>query len=305
MKRLQEHILSDNLVQRVLSWWETRRWAGCSFHGKEGIEAAIRILCEKGLKSRHPAIRDALLILEEESDILTAGIGKPGKYLDDLGLGGSKMIRAVVFAYTGVEKHPFVKTQINSALEGFKFVIAVPYIEKIINKRAGKLVFKPGVVWPSLYHLRLLAFTKGWRTPDNHNIVVEAIKKLVSMSPLPQIYALVNSQLVAPASFGMLDFNPSMRLMSSASWMRWFQRLELLARLGVVRYVSELESQLQQLNQMLDNHGGWFKKKINHSSFRDWGVYNGLQLEEDWRSPKRRMYDLTFRSLLIDYYANQ
>jgi hypothetical protein len=96
-----------------------------------------------------------------------------------------------------------------------------------------------------------------------------------------------------------------MQLMSTASWMMWFQRMELLARVGVISFVPELASQLQQLKQILESGSGWFGKKIRHAYFRDWGVYTGLQLEEDWRSSRRRVFDLTFRSLLICHYANQ
>jgi hypothetical protein len=44
-------------------------------------------------------MKKAIDALRKEPDIIYMGIGKPGKVLDDLGFGGSQMIRAVVFAY--------------------------------------------------------------------------------------------------------------------------------------------------------------------------------------------------------------
>lgn len=35
---------------------------------------------------------------------------------------------------------------------------------------------------------------------------------------------------------------------------------------------------------------------------RKWGAYSSLTLERDWKDPRRRMYDPTFRSLLILHY---
>jgi hypothetical protein len=44
---------------------------------------------------------------------------------------------------------------------------------------------------------------------------------------------------------------------------------------------------------------------LNHTYFRKWGAYTGLMLEHDWCDPQRRIYDLTFRSLIILYYVER
>jgi len=305
MTALQNLILKDKLVQEVVQWGEPDEWKSSTFHGTEGIEAGVRILREKGVALTHPAITSALDRLEHESDILYRGIGRPGKILDDMGFGGSNMIRAVVFAYAGVEARSFLGDQMEIALGGFESLLPVSAIEEVTRRYKNKLIFKPGAKWPSIYHLRLLAFTQSWRTKGNYRLVLEGTKRLVALSPIPQIHVLANSQLVAPASFGIHDFNPDMDAMDAAGWMEWFMRMELLSRIGVVGSIPELQNQVDKLNQMLEEDDGWFTKALNHSSFRDWGVYNGLQLERDWRSAKRRMYDLTFRSLLIRHFANQ
>jgi hypothetical protein len=54
---------------------------------------------------------------------------------------------------------------------------------------------------------------------------------------------------------------------------------------------------------MLATGQGRFTKALSHTYFRKWGAYTGLMLERDWRDPQRRIYDLTFRSLLILHYA--
>jgi hypothetical protein len=303
MTNLQNQIMEDELVQEVIHWGEPDEWRSSTFHGAGGIEAGIRILREKGVAPNHPAITNALDRLEEESAILYRGIGRPGKILDDLGFGGSHMIRAVVFAYAGVEARSLLEDQMGIALGGFESLLPVEAIEEVTQRYKDKLIFKPGVKWPSIYHLRLLAFTRSWRTEENYRRVLEGTKRLVALSPIPDIHVRAASQLVAPASFGMHDFNPDMEAMDAAGWMQWFLRMELLSRLGVVRSIPELQNQVDKLNQMLEEGDGWFTKALNHSSFRDWGVYAGLRLERDWRSMKRRMYDLTFRSSLINHFA--
>jgi hypothetical protein len=63
------------------------------------------------------------------------------------------------------------------------------------------------------------------------------------------------------------------------------------------------EGQAAVLREMLTAGQGKFTKALAHPYFRKWGTYTGLMLEHDWRDPRRRIYDLSFRSLLILHYA--
>jgi hypothetical protein len=138
---------------------------------------------------------------------------------------------------------------------------------------------------------------------------VESIKRLIDLSPLPKIHVRHKSHLIAPASFCMNDFNPDMRALNDAQhrwdarWMMWFHRMELLARLGVVRSIPALTRQINILCETLAAGQGRFTRALSHVYFRKWGAYTGLMLERDWRDPQRRIYDLSFRSLLILHYT--
>ncbi len=298
---LQDRILQDELVKAAIEWQGSEEWKNSQLHGSKGIEAGVRILCEKGVTKDNPVIHKALNALRTEPDILYRGIGKPGKILDELGFGGSEMIKAVVFAYAGSEHEPCVEEQIKIALEGIESILCVESISDITDKYKNKLVFKPAVMWPSIYHLRLLANTRQWRTPDNYRLVIKGIKKLVELSPIPHISVRKQSQLIAPASFAMQDFHPKMEQMDGALWMQWFHRTELLSRIGITSSIVELKEQVRRLDKILKQGHGWFMEKLSHSYFMHWGAYTGLYLEKDWRSSKRRMYDLTFRSLIIKH----
>jgi len=298
---LQRQLLQENAVQEVLSWQGSDGWKSSSFHGSKGIEAGVRFLCEKGVTKQHPAIKAALNALRKEPDLIYRGIGKPGNVLDQLGFGGAQMIRAVVFAYAGIEDEPYVEEQIKIALAGFNFILSISNLDEIACDYKNKLVFKPRVMWPSIYHLRLLAHTNKWRTPENYRMVAKGISKLVELSPIPHILVLKQSQLVAPAAFAMQDFNPNLEEMSDAMWMQWFHRMELLSRIGALQSIPELRKQVIRLEQILKQGKGWFTRRVSHCSFMNWGVYTGLALENDWRTPQRRANDLTFRSLLIKH----
>jgi hypothetical protein len=303
LRDLQHRILNDSAVQEVFSWQQPDGWLGWNFHGDHSIESGIRLLCEKGVEVRHPILAKALLALERETDRLDRGIGKVGRILDDRGLGGSQTIRAAVFAYAGAEDKPFVRDQSDRALAAFKAVLTINAIDDLVDLYKDQLVYRPDRLWPCIYHLRLLSFTHSWRTAENQRLLIESIQRLVELSPLPYIHVRHKSQLIAPASFCMDDFNPDMCTLDAAHWMMWFHRMELLARLGVVRAIPALTRQIDFLREMLNTGQGRFTKTLSHPYFRKWDAYTGLMLEHDWRNSQRRICDLTFRSLLILHYA--
>jgi hypothetical protein len=309
LRDVYNQILNDAAVKEVFSWQQPDGWLAWDFHGEKSIESGIRLLCEKGVDPQHPILASALQALERETDRLDRGLGKVGRILDDPGLGGSQAIRATVFAYAGVEDKPFAQDQIDRALATFKAVLTIDTLDDLLEMYKGKRVYRPDRLWPSLYHLRLLAFTHRWRTAENLRMLIESLQRLIDLSPLPAAYVRHKSQLIAPASFCMDDFKPDMSTLDDAhhrwdaQWLMWFHRMELLSRLGVVPALPALARQITMLREMLVAGQGRFTKALAHPNFRRWGAYTGLMLEHDWRDPRRRVYDLTFRSLLLLHYA--
>lgn len=301
---LQKQILEDKLVMEFIRKQNSDGWIDEDFHSQNGVETAIRVLSEKGVSSDQPQVTKMLDELEKREETFDKGcLFNVGKILDEKGFGGSQLIRATVFAYAGIEDREFIKKEIETSIDKFKFVLTVGKIDNITEQYKNKLVFKDGVRWPSIYDLRLLAFTKGWRNRENEEIITSSIRQLIKFSPIPDILVLKGHQLIAPASFCMHDFNPCISDLKDNEWMIWFHRMELLSRLGVVKYITELKEQVNFLANVLIENEGVFDKKLAHYYFTKWGTYIGLALEKDWKSKKRRICDLTFRSLLILYHS--
>lgn len=303
-EKLQSQILEDKLIQKFIVKQNIDGWIDEDFHSDNGIETAIRILSEKGVLSEQFPIQKMLNELERRDNMFDKGcLFKVGKILDEKGFGGSQLIRATTFTYAGVENKDFIKEQIENALDKFKFILSIDKIQHITEEYKNKLIFKNEVKWPSIYDLRLLAFTNTWRSKENKELIISSVRQLIRLSPIPDILVLKGHQLISPASFCMHDFYPDMNTLKDKGWMMWFHRMELLSRLGVVRYIEDLKIQVDFLVNILNENDGIFKKRLNHYYFTKWGTYTGLALEENWRTEKRRMCDLTFRSLLILYYS--
>ncbi len=306
MRDLQKRILEEPEVKRILSLQKEDGWLGGTFHGTDEPESGIRYLMEKGVEPGHPAVQKALQAISNCGEDFDLGsMQRVGKPLDAWRLGGSKLMRATVFAYAGAEAHGFVKAGIREALDVFRFAGGVTDIKDLYEPYKGKKVFRPGVIWPSVYHLRLLAYTKSWRTAENQTMLAQAVTKLAALSPIPEIKLLHKGQVIGPASVFMYNFNDDMAALTDAGWMMWFHRTQMLAMLGAANQVEAIRHQLEYVSRMVKESGGMFTKPLSHPYFVKWSQYAGLALEDGWKTKDRRVNDLTFRWLLIQFYASR
>ena len=306
MRDLQKRILEEPEVMRILSLQKEDGWLGGLFHGTDEPESGIRYLMEKGVESSHPAVQAALQAIEKRgADFDLGSMQRVGKHLDAWHLGGSKLIKACVFAYAGEENHDFVREGIGEALSAFRFVCNVSRMEDVYEPYKDKKVFRSGVLWPCVYHLRLLAITKGWRTAENQTMLAQAVSRLSELSPIPEIKLLNKGQVIGPASVFMYNFHDDMAALTDAGWMMWFHRTQMLASLGVAHQAEAIRYQLEYVSRMVKESGGLFTKPLRHAYFVRWSQYVGLALEEDWKTKDRRVNDLTFRWLLIQFHASQ
>jgi hypothetical protein len=303
MQALQSKILNESEILRIFSLKKDDGWLGGRFHGVDEPECSIRHLVEKGVEPSHPIIQDTLNAIIARGDKFDEGsMNRVGKPLDRLHFGGSKLIKACVFAYAGYENYDFVLEQVDEALDVFKFVYGVEKIEDIYDEYKNKLVFKSGVMWPCIYHLRLLAHTNCWKSAKNQEMLGKAISRLAELSPIPEIKLLYNHQIISPASVFMNNFNDDMSNLSTKDWMMWFHRTELIAKLGIATKITSIKKQIEYVNNLLNTNDGLFTKRLNHYYFTKWTQYIGLALEDNWKSTDKMINDLTFRCLLINSY---
>lgn len=298
---LQEQILNTPEVKRIISLQKEDGWLGGAFHGTDEPESGIRFLSEMGVESENLAITRALEAIEQRGkDFDDGGLVRVGKLLDQYHIGGSQMIKACVFAYARHENKVFVQEQIKEAISAFEYVANLKTITNIYRLHKDKiLVFEEMVKWPSIYHLRLLAFTQSWRNDSNLDILSRAFNNLIEFSPIPNIKLLHKNQVISPASLFMNNFNPDMNQIKPKDWMIWFHRSELIARLGIVDNLDAIKNQVQFMNKLLCENNGLFTKRLSHYYFNRWTAYLGLALQDDWKDKHSRTCDLTFRSLLI------
>jgi hypothetical protein len=307
-----DEILEDRRVRYVLSWPREDGYIGEVFHGgwipeekrkysTTGAESGLRFLAEMGIPRTYPAVERGLQALLREN--WNAGKSSWNIWAPGAGLYGDDYIRAVVFAYYGVEEPDFVGTEIERALDRFDDVLYIRSFAEITGRYRDKLYYSKGIALPDIYHLKLLAFTQSWRNSQTVDGVAKAVEHLFRLSPIPGIYVKYRSQLIAPAAIFPRDLGKSLQDCSGKDWFPRLHTMELFARIGIVKRIPQLTWQAGELKALLEAGDGPFGTKPTDSSFRKWSVYTGLALENDWKG-ERWKYDLTFRALLILKYAD-
>ncbi|MCR4428407.1 MAG: hypothetical protein NUV68_03575 [Caldiserica bacterium] len=309
MKKLQREVLKDPLVSRNIGLFRPEGFSGSHFHsqgaksGEEALEVALRILFEKGVEFHIPELQKALSHLEEGPPFYDKEIHRIGGFLDKSGLGGSSLIRAYLLSRGGRESSPLVKEEIRKVLETFRFLKGVKDLGEVCQEYRGKLVFKPGALWPGIYHFRLLAFNPSWASSENLELVSQAIENLIDLGPSPFIYLKVGSQLVAPPTVFALELTPDLEDLEEQEWGQWFERMELLSRMGIVSLVPALEEQRERLSRILQEGYPAFKEFKSNRFWTYWSAYSGLALEPSWAFQEARTRDVLFRSLLVLHYS--
>lgn len=307
----RDAILTDDRVQYALSWQNEDGYFGDVFHGgwipkqerrycSRGAESALRFLYEMGLSKNELCIARGLNALLDEN--WNRGRSCWNLYYPEIGLYGDERLRACIFAYFGIEDMEFIKSEIDITLDILKKTCEVESIDEVIYEYKGKKVYQYGKALPEIYHIRLLAYTSKWRNKENLCIAETAIRKLIQISPLPEVLIKYKSQLIAPARIYPRNLKLSLRQMNDNEWFEWFHTFELFARMGMVGKINVLRRQADELIDILNEGKGMFSIKLKSRYFHTWGTYSGLALESDWKGEKW-IYDLTFRSILILKYA--
>lgn len=312
MRGLHRQILKDSRVTYVFGWQKPDGYLGEVFHSSvsprlcqpprtRGAEGAIRLLSEMGVRSSYRPFHRALQALLRP-DWFRDKQGVCWKYYPELGMYGLDMVRAATLVSAGVEDHDFILRQQAEALKTMLGVLEFPSMDGIVETFKNWKVFKPGVIFPETYHLRLLGRSSRWRNDRTVARLAKAVEHLVDLSPFPSVKVRYKSRWLGPAAIYPHDLGKPLSRMSPREWWQWFHTFDLFARMGVVPRVRRLQRQTEELVAILKRSDGMFTPIVDRNHCIQWGPYSGLALEP-FEDKRRLVYDLTFRSLLILHHT--
>jgi hypothetical protein len=298
---LRARIGSMGRVRGIFFALDAARDEELSFHGYGSVEAFAKALVEHGLDLGEPHLARCLRLLRESKEgclFFERGLSKVGAILEGEGHSGAMTIRAAALAHAGILDDPDVPVRVESSLAAFRAAAKARSVDEIAVSRSGRLTFRAGALWPDYYNLRVLAFTRSWRTEADLAMLASAIGNMARMSPIPPIYLYWKGRMVAPGSYLMRDLGASPLGLSGERSGEWLLRAECLARAGVLARLP-YSGDAKPLFNDADRRADFARGLRSGSISAGWGSYTGFSLEEDWRAPRRKMNDLLFRLGLI------
>lgn len=296
-------ILSSPRLCRVLEWQGTDGYFGTRLHtAPTGSpvwphEGCVRYLLEMGLRPDYEPLQKALQAL------LVPGWQKEGTGSRAAEAMGFEIIRAALFAQAGLTGYDFVQEWAGEALNAFRTLAGAESLCDIAaENRHGKLVFAGSRRIPTVFHLRVLAYTSAWRTAENKRMLAAAFEKLYRWLPLPQIYIKAGSQLVAPLGNIAMPLN---RGPAEPYGFWWLHFHELAARMGMLGKGTPFRKNFDLVDgARLEQLAGGLTRAAQRRGYTGWGPYSGLALQDEWKSKEARIADLTFRLCLTRHYAD-
>lgn len=307
---LQKLILKEKDIQYILDNQQSDGWLGKWFHSRmkgakpfDVCEVSLRYLAEKGLDLNHSVFQGVMnsYLTRDKTDSAYEGGGS----LDDdykYPCMGLWLVRASGIARAGYEQHMDISKEIQFSLNSFFNVLNYNSIYEAVsvNKR-GKYFFNEGLLWPCIYHLKILAFTHSWRTKQNVCRLAEAVEHLMSFPKIShKVYIKIKSYYASPCEAFIQP--PVSHFEKENVRGQWFDKMELFARLGIVPLCRSLKKETELLKETVDCNG-ICQAYTDEAFFKNWGAYSGLRLEESWRTIAKKKCDVTFRALLIIKYS--
>jgi len=333
-REYQEQILQEPNIKTTLASQLPNGWFGLGFHGTgkgigqfENQETCTKYLGEKAVD------KDTLALRQSMGAFCTIPLddfcyGTKGRLFDEFryAANGQNLIRCACIARAGYDDVIDITKQIQLSLDSFQRVLEVDSILDITRPRKGKpsrsnpsgvyYAFNEYEKWPCRYHLDILAHTNSWKSEANCKRLATAIEKLMRTDRPELIGLTANSWVGYP--LGALGCFPAQGLQTKVSvllpspiafedrgkpYLYQMEYMEWFARCGVVSHIPALQRDVEAILQSIDENG-ICRAPVLDDCFKGWGPYAGLRLETDWKTAARRDCDITFRALLIAYYAN-
>lgn len=331
----REQIVEEPIYRLIASCQKENGWIGNGFHGPnkeagpyENQEVGTKYLAEKAVGKEDPVLKRAMeaFVTTKLTDLCYR---TKGKYFDEFryAANGQNLIRCACIARAGYDDFIDIKPQIQLSLDSFRRVLEIDSILDIVRPLKGRLcrsnpsgityVFNDYEKWPCRYHLDILAHTESWKTEENIKMLADSIAKMMK-NDRPGLIGVCASSWVG-YQLGTLGCFPSQGLsvkqtclLPSPISIEYRNRpenfnleyIEWFARCGVVPYVPALKEAVGEIAGSVDEKGVC-NIPVLKAALKGIGTYGGQQLETDWKTPIKRLCDITFRALLILYYSQR
>ena len=316
-RELIDLITSQKIVQNIIQSQKPDGWFGNGFHGQspalgagmyDNMEVGLRYLSEKGFSADNEYISKAVhSFLSKEPFDPAYRVKAPNPPDTDYTYTacGLYLARSSIIIRAGYEfclpENNFIdlKRDIDFSFKTFANILNYSGTADAIDTHRKKLCFKPDVLWPCIYHLRMLAHSQGWRNAENTSLLADSLNRLFSFPRSDEmVYTYIKGKLAGPA-FAFI--NSQMKILDTDEGKLSLDAMELFARCGIIKEVAILKNKYEYMLSLIDSNIN-VNINVDKRKSHEWSPYFGFALEEDWKDNIRLQCDLLFRILIIIHY---
>ena len=322
-KEWKLQISNERTIRFIAEKQQPNGWIGLGFHGGsknagqfDNQEVGVKYLAEKAVGKDNPVLKRAIeaFVTTPFDDLC---YGTKGNIYNEFEYAafGMNLINCACIARAGFDDVIDITPQIQLSLDSFRRVLEIDSVLDITRPICnGKIrVFNDREKWPCRYHLDILSHTDSWKNESNIKMLAESMNKLMKIEhdglagyvpavwvghpvgplggfPAEGLSVKTSALLPSPIACGKPDFYN-------------FEYIEWFARCGIMAYIPDLWETVRNITRSIDENG-ICHAPVLESALKSWGAYSGQRLEADWKSPIRKLCDITFRALLILHYSN-
>ncbi len=178
MRGLQEMILAQPNVQKILAAQREDGWFGHELHGNDGMDGLLGGLLNAGVERDHPAVQKAVHALTTP-EIASSHKNwfHGGDALDSGGRGGNRSVTAQILSWVQYpEDDPLMREQIDLSYKHLAGVLNYNSVDDFTVRGKNERVYRPNVLFPGANHIAMLNATQSWRTPETLSTARAAAK---------------------------------------------------------------------------------------------------------------------------------
>jgi len=310
-KLLSTYVKPSGYIGSGMHSWDN--WRGVQLHETplQDGEAAARLLSYYAVPKTNPIVENFVAAMRDEETLRHefAYIPPEVERFNDRFLGMNSGFCLMILIYTmqamlGYGDDPEMDEVCKTSFEAFKSVLNLNAFSDITKTRQGKTKYNYPYVeedtyCPSVYHLAILAYTNGWRTDENVQIMADALNRRNAILPGDN-----NMQVKIKSNYysvGLLlrPFRPFQADVIDSILYR--RVLTEIAMLGVGERVDIIRESVANVKEAIDSDGilqmrfdSPHNKRYSPKNIEYPTAYVDVRLELDYKRKYALECDLTF-----------
>ena len=325
MQLVKSYVKPSGYIGSGMHSWDN--WRGAVLHETplQDGEAAARLLSYYAVPKNHPlvsgfvgAMRDERILREEFSYIPPEAARYAQRFQ---GINGGFSLMLLVGAMQAMLGYgddacavPFQET----ALKAFASILPLSSPDDITKTRQSKAKYnypyiEEDTFFPSQYHLETLAYTQGWRTPENVKLMADALNHYnVIMREGKPMHVKIGSRYYAPCPLNMANRPIRPFCVDTVDVITYRRLLTEIAMLGVGDSVGVIRQSMATVREALAGDGilrmnldtphnkRYSPKQIVYPT-----PYVDVRLEPDYQRKNAFLCDLTFWAVQFLHLCGQ